>query len=68
MIINDSIGCNVILYLKKGDVMKGKVADISTVETTDIFGRIVKYDTLLLIINGQTTTVRLDKIVAFEVY
>ncbi len=68
MRLNDFVGNNVTLYLEGGHVIKAKVADISRIETSGIGGGLVKYDTLVLILNGHTTMVRFDKVVAFEIY
>lgn len=58
------IGKKVTLYLEGGHVIKGRVVDTSCLEMDNI-----KYETLVLVPkNEHTTNVRVDKIVAFEIY
>jgi len=68
MRINDFVGANVILYLEGGHVLKAKVADVTSLETTESGGRSIRHEALVLLVNGHTTIVRFDKIVASEIY
>lgn len=63
------IGKKVTLYLEDGHVIKGYVVNTSCLETTDSCGGCVKYETLVLVLkNEHTTIVRSDKIVAIEIH
>lgn len=64
----DIKGQKVTLYLDGGRIFTAKVNDVTLIETTDSCGRLVRYEGLVLIVNGHTTIVRFDKVIAFEIY
>ena len=68
MSIDDFIKRSVKLYLEGGHVLKGKVYDKTWIRSTSSNGNLLKKEALVLEVNGHTTLVIFDKVVAYEIY
>ena len=64
----DFVDRDVTLYLEGGTALKGHVRDVNKLRTPVTGGNFADHIMLVMIHNNHTTFVRLDKVVAYEIY